>query len=156
MMTKKTASVMIFFVSLLLSGLSLAQEDQVIVIEDLSKAELRKEIVLIEQEVYQMFNSNMENEDFHIACQDVVPTGSHRPVRSCEPKFFIAARGNNANDSRLFNQVLLTDVQLKSNYASEFQTLTEAMEKLAKDDPSFAQLVMILNKLNARLAQISR
>ena len=35
-----------------------AAEDQVVVIEDLSRSELRKEIVLIEQELYQMFNDN--------------------------------------------------------------------------------------------------
>lgn len=144
------------FMSLMLGNLALAQEDQVVVIEDLSKAELRNEIELIEQELYQMFNSNMENKDFHISCRNIIPTGSNISVRSCEPQFFIEARANNVNDSRLTNQILFTDAQLKSSHTNEFQALTESMEKIAKDNPSFAQLVMILNKLNARLDQINR
>ncbi len=134
----------------------LAQEDQLVVIEDLSKSELRKEIVSIEQELYQFFNDNNADADLEIKCQEFIRTGSHIPVQACEPKFMRDARAENANDSAFGIQELMLDERLIQYHAVDYQRLTEAMNALAKENPNFAQLVMILNKLNARLAQLER
>jgi|TARA_B110000879_G_scaffold79739_1_gene110874 hypothetical protein len=133
-----------------------AAEDQVVVIEDLSRSELRKEIVLIEQELYQMFNDNNSAVEFEIKCEVLMRTGTHIPVQACEPKFMRDARAQNAADSQFGIQTLIQDSELRQYYAGDYEKLTLAMEGLAKKSGKFSQLVMILNKLNARLAQLER
>lgn len=133
-----------------------AAEDQVVVIQDLSRSELRKEIVLIEQELYQMFNDNNSAVELEIKCEVLTRTGSHIPAQACEPKFMRDARAQNAADSQFGIQTLIQDSKLRQYYAGDYEKLTLAMEDLAKVNGNFSQLVMILNKLNARLAQLER
>lgn len=137
-----------------ISPVLVAQEDQVIVIEDLSRAELRREIGLIEKEIYAMFNTNEENSDFHITCREILYTGTHIPEQSCEPQFLLDARSDNATDSQFGTTSLSTTAEIAAGQKSKFEQLTAAMDALGKENPNFAQLVMILNKLNARLAQL--
>jgi hypothetical protein len=133
-----------------------AAEDQVVVIEDLSRSELRKEIVLIEQELYQMFNDNNSAVELEIKCEVLMRTGTHIPAQACEPKFMRDARAQNAADSQFGIQTLIQDSELRQYHAGDYEKLTLAMEGLAEENGNFSQLVMILNKLNARLAQLER
>lgn len=131
-----------------------AQEEQLIVIEDLNRPELRREIALIEKEIYAMFNENNENPSFNITCREIVYTGTHIPEQSCEPQFLLDARSDNATDVQFRTDTFSSTEEIIVFQKNNLEKLNLAMEALAKENPNFAQLVMILNKLNARLAQL--
>lgn len=143
---------------LLVAPLALAQDagedEEVIVIAELNRAEVRQFIEEVEAEVYEIFNANNEDDAFDIFCRSETPTGSNIPQRVCEPRFMTEARAKNANDHRLGIDELLTPRGLNAELETELQQLTEKMEALAAENPQFREVVGILNALRARQAQL--
>jgi len=132
-----------------------AEEEQ-IVIEDLTPAQLRDEIEKIQTEFYAVFNRNNDDDAFDVVCQKFTPTGSNIPQTGCEPGFVTARRGENANDYRLGTDDLLSQDALLRELQPQFAQLTEKMNALAATDQYFRELSQILQMLNARLREISR
>ncbi len=139
--------------ALSLMGQLYAQEEQ-IVIEDLSRAELRSEIAKIENEYYRVFNASTDDVDLKVECYDYTPTGSHIKQRACEPKFLRDAR--NANVRAWQNQVdeLASNQELQSQLTPEFDMLTTAMNALLLDDQYFRELNAILRMLRERQQEL--
>ena len=131
--------------------LTLAAEGQ-IVMEDLTRSQLRGEIKKIETEFYQVFNRSIEDENLAIICYDYIPTGSNIKAEACEPQFVTDKRGNNANDARLGYDLLLTPTDLQSVLAAEYDALNAAMSELSAQSEYFRELNSILSALREELA----
>lgn len=133
-----------------------AAEEEQVVIEDLTPAQLREEIEKIQTEFYAVFNRHNEDDAFDVICQEFTPTGSNIPQTGCEPGFVTARRGANANDYRLGTDELLTQDALMRELQPQFAQLTEKMNALAATDQYFRELGQILQMLNERLRELSR
>ena len=131
-----------------------ADEEQ-IVIEDLSRAQLRAEIEKIQHEVYRVFNAANDNDELDIVCHDYVPTGSNIREEACEPQFVIDKRAENVADSRFFTDVLLNPAELQSILGVQFQVLTAAMNAVAAENRYYSELNAILKVLRERLEEFS-
>lgn len=129
---------------------SVAGEEQ-IVIEDLTPSQLRSQIKRIETEFYRVFNASIEDEKLRIECYSYLPTGSNIKEEACEPQFLIDARGENANNARFNTDVLLNPQDLQRRVAEEYEALTAAMTKLAKENQYFSELNSILAALRDEL-----
>lgn len=132
-------------------GMQLSAAEEQIVIEDLTPSQLRREIKKIEAEVYRVFNASIEDAKLAINCYDYTPTGSNIKEEACEPQFLIDARGQNANDARFNVDVLLSPQDLQQRLATEYETLTAAMTKLATENQYFRELNAILAALREEL-----
>lgn len=130
---------------------ALAAEDQ-IVINDLTAAQLRSELKRIQTEFYRVFNESIEDETLAINCYRYTPTGSNIREEACEPQFLIDARGQNVNDVRFNVDVLLNPQDLQARLSEEYEDLTAAMNKLAKESKYFRELNSILGALREELA----
>ncbi len=127
-----------------------AAEGQV-VIEDLTPSQLRREIKKIETEFYRVFNASIEDEKLAIICYDLTPTGTNIKQETCEPQFLLDKRGENTNDSRFGNDVLLTPQALQQSLAGEYEKLTAAMTELSRESEYFRELNSILAALREEL-----
>lgn len=131
-----------------------AEEGQ-IVIDDLSRAELRSEIEKIEDEIYRVFNLTIENELLHVTCETYSPTGTYIRVRRCEPYFLTQARSRNLADWDAGVDGLANDEELRANLTEEFELFTVAMDDVLQDSDYFRELNYILGVLSDRLEELS-
>jgi len=138
-----------------LSGVHGAEEDQV-VIEDLTVAELRTEIEKIQTEFYKVFNTLNEDDEFDILCQKFTPTGSNISEIGCEPTFVTKRRGDNANDYRSGTDELMSNEGLLKELRPEFEQLTEKMNAIAGENQYFRELGQILQMLRGRLSELGQ
>lgn len=125
-----------------------------IVIDDLSRSELRTEIEKIQNEFYRVFNASNDDDDFDIVCHQYTATGTNIPDQACEPKFIIQRRGDNATDYQNGLDELLSAKALLDEMQPSFTLLTEKMNALAKESEYFRELNQILQMLRARLAEL--
>ena len=135
-------------------GTATAEEEQ-IVIEDLSRAELRAQIERIQNEFYRGFNTLNEDDNLDIVCHSYKPTGSNINEEACEPQFVIDRRAENASDARRNLDVLLTPQSLQSDLAAEYEQLTAAMNAVSAESDYFKELNLILGVLRERLEEIA-
>ena len=139
----------------LLSANATAQEDgEVIVISELNRSQVRREIKLVEQDLYSVFNESIDDEDMHIECYEIIPTGSHLKEQICEPRFMTEARAQNANDSQFGITTQLAQNSLVEQHKAELDALQKKMEEMTKENPTVAQIANILGQLRARLKQL--
>lgn len=136
------------------AALPLTAADKPIVIEDLSRSELRAQIERVENEFYRVFNSTSDNELLEITCSSYVPTDSHISQRACEPRFLTKARNENVNNWRNDVDVLLSTEELQSALTQEFEQLTEAMNTALKENEYFRELNGVLRMLRERMTEL--
>lgn len=174
----------LFFVTLLgfISNFLLAQENSPFVTNDSRRAELSKEITIIELEMAAIFNANEENEDLHLNCNKNITTGTRYAGRTCIPQFFLDALSDQAeaelifeNRSRNLPIIQRDNIEKRiseSNYLAQdrlrnikehqekqldnLTKLAAAINALTKENRNYAQLLTNLNKYKARLRQLSR
>ena len=136
--------------------LSLAQDDEgeVIVISELNRAEVAQFIEEAEDQFYEIFNTNVDDDDFKISCRRETPTGSNIPVRVCEPKFMVDARARNANTFGFNAGVVEADRSIRTAVEPQYRQLQQRMEQMTQEIPAFAQIANILAQLRARREQL--
>jgi len=136
---------------------AIAQDDEgeVIVIAELNRSEVRQFIEEAEDQLYTIFNANIDEDDYKVTCGRITPTGSNIPVRACEPEFMNKARADNMNRFQFNRGTELTDSELRQSMAPEFERMQEMMEQMAREVPEFAQIASILTQLRARLAELT-
>jgi len=150
---------LVFLLFTLLSVQALAQnqdEGEVIVIAELNRSEVEGFIKEVQAQFYEIFNANNEDDRYDIECYDTTPTGSHIRRQVCEPKFFIDARSENANNHRTGSENLLNDTALRAENTQEFEELQRRMEAMTSENAQFREIASILTQLQARLAQLNR
>ena len=142
----------------MLPALPLAAQDEegeVIVIAELSRAEVEEFIEEAEDQFYAIFNANIDDEDYMISCRKETPTGSNIPIRVCEPKFMVDARARNANTIGFNAGVVEADRAIRTSVEPQYQQLQEMMEQMTQDSPAFAQIAGILTQLRAQRQQLA-
>lgn len=152
-LTRRPYQLITFFLFVFNFPTHLAQDDP-IVIEDLSLAELRGEIEKVENEFYRVFNLSIDQDHLKVECADYIPTGTHIRQRSCEPEFLVKARNKNIIDWQNDIDGLATTEELRANLGVEFEELTAAMNQVLNDNQYFRELNGILRMLRERLQEI--
>lgn len=153
MNTKPIFSIASIF-SFLFSLAVLAQDDEPIVIDDLSVGELRAEIEKIENEFFRVFNLSIDQDHLKVECGDYTPTGSHIRQRACEPAFLVEARNENIIDWQNGVDGLATSEELRAGLSAEFEELTAAMNEVLASNEYFRELNVILRMLRERMEEI--
>ncbi len=157
-MKKRIASIFWSLVVSMAGGtqaLAAEQEEQV-VIEDLTPRQLRAETLRIENEFYRVFNILNEDDDYDIICHTYTPTGSNRSRRACEPQFMIDQRSENASDYRSGIAELLNPEGLRSELQPEFEELTAKLNAAAQESQYFRELNQVLSMLRNRQAELDQ
>jgi hypothetical protein len=143
---------------LLVPGLTIVaqeEEGEVIVISELSRPEVREFIEEAEDQFYEIFNANIDDEDYKITCSRQTPTGTNIPIRVCEPQFMLRARADNQSTFQFNRGAELTNEALRASLQPEFDRLQAKMEEMTQEIPEFAQIASILSQLRARLAELT-
>jgi len=138
-----------------ISDFGSAAEQEQIVIEDLSLSELREQIDIVQNEVYRVFNSANDDDDFDIICHRYKPTGSQISQDACEPQFMITRRADNVREWQFGNDVLMEQNELLAALQTEFSELTNKMNAVAAESDYFRELNQVLGMLNDRLLEIT-
>lgn len=131
--------------------------EEVIVISKLSLEEIKEQIVEVENDVFRLFNaSNVAKgtPDLSIECRRETPTGTHFPIRVCEPVFLTKARLQNNRDYVANLERQFTPQQLQAHVAPLYDAMNTAYAELLEEDAVFAEVVGILGALQTRLAQL--
>ncbi len=136
------------------SSMVYAAEEEQVVIEDLTMAQLRAEIEKIQTEFYRVFNTLNEDDEFDVVCQKFTPTGSNIPQVGCEPNFVSKRRGANANEYRLGTDELIGNDALVKELQPEFEQLTAKINEIAGQNEYFKELGEILQMLRGRLNEL--
>ncbi len=130
-----------------------ADDSAGIVLEDLTKSELRAEIEKYENEFYRVFNSTVEDAALKITCSFYKPTGSHMSQRACEPKFLVDARNENVRNYNLGIDVPISLEDIRKDMEDEFSALTAAMNAALESHDYFRALNADLRMLREMLAE---
>lgn len=143
-------------ICLLLLPFSHAQDNsdkEVFVLDDMSKSEVKKHIVKVEDDVYRVFNANNSTDEFDINCRMEKPTGTYIPQRVCQPEFLAKAQQRNTNDYLRGVDSQLSQEALMNEFTEEFEQVSAEYAQLYKENATFALLLDSLSALNARLAE---
>lgn len=152
LLIKNTAVNLLIAMAVLVATQASAQ----IVIEDLSRSELKAEIEKIENEFYRVYNATVENKRFKIECRMETPTNSHISVRICEPGFLTTMRNRNVQNFQNGADILLSPQALRANLQAEFEELTAAMIALLEENEYFRELDGILGMLRGRMQELEQ
>ena len=154
---KKTVLILLLVV---FSQLSLGQVadtpaiEEVIVIGELSKPAVRSQIIRVETDIYNFYNANNGNKKLNIVCRQVALTGTRIPQRVCEPVFLTEAR---SREVRRFIQEFdgVAELQaLEANVKIETDEMNTVCASLIEKYPPFAEALLVLEDLKARLEEL--
>ena len=128
--------------------------EEIIVIGELSRSAVRAQIVRVENDIYRFYNEHNGNQKLDIECREIALTGTRIAQRVCEPVFWTEAR---ARTTREFLQEFNTSADLE-NLSEEVEQETEEMNlvyaELIQEHASFAEALLILEDLKARLEEL--
>ena len=151
--TSRAAGLLLLALTLICTA-SIAQEDEVIRIEDLSRHELNTYIIEAEDQLYALFNTLNSTDRFDIVCRKEVRTGSNIPVRVCPPKFLDDNSGANVSDFMFGGRALASDSAVISNAKEELQQLQDEMASLVSSNAQMRDIASILQLMRKRLEQL--
>ncbi len=155
-MKKLTLILSILAVSQLALGQAADESEieEIIVIGELSKPAVRSQIIRVETDIYNFYNANNGNAKLDIVCREVALTGTRIPQRVCEPVFLTEAR---SRGMREFLQDFTGVAELQELEASvkiEMDEMNAVYAELIEKYPSFAEALLILEDLKARLEEL--
>ena len=128
--------------------------EEIIVIGELSRSAVRAQIVRVENDIYRFYNEHNGNQKLDIECREIALTGTRIKQRVCEPVFWTEAR---ARTTREFLQEFNTSADLE-NLSEEVEQETDEINQvyveLIQKHASFAEALLILEDLKARLEEL--
>lgn len=128
--------------------------EEIVVIAELSKPAVRAQIIRVEDDIFRFYNEHNGDPKLDIVCNDTVMTGTQISKRVCEPVFWAEARARNTQE---FVQAFTGSAELDtlSVYVAEDYTRMNAVyAELIQKYPSFAEALLILQDLQARLKEL--
>jgi len=132
---------------------ALAAEPAGVVLEDMSRSQLRAEIEKYESEFYRVFNASVDDEKYEIHCARYKPTNSNISARACEPNFIVDARNENVISFQLGIAPQLTPADLRKGLGAEFEALTKMLNAELAENDYFRALNADLSMLRQMLAE---
>jgi hypothetical protein len=128
--------------------------EEIIVIGELSRPAVRTQIIRVETDIYNFYNANNGNKKLNIVCSQVALTGTRIPQRVCEPVFLTEAR---SREMRRFVQEFDGVAELRSleaNVKIEMDEMNAVYAALIEKHLSFAEALLVLEDLKARLEEL--
>jgi hypothetical protein len=130
----------------------------------------RMHIERAEDDLYQLFNSLVDNRDYRVNCNRQPPTGSYIPIRHCEPNFVARERARNARnvvadwrsgdeDEPLrvmrdaINNNVVTEAELQADLVEKYDSMNQYMLELALENPELMAALRRLGELQAAYRQ---
>ena len=128
--------------------------EEIIVIGELSKRAVRAQIIRVENDIYSFYNERNGNSDLDIECRSVTLTGTHIPQRVCEPVFWTKAR-NRQVQGLIHEWSGIAELEnLSQDVVLETEEMNKVYAELLAKYPSFAEALLILEDLKARLEEL--
>ncbi len=128
--------------------------EEIIVIGELSRSAVRSQIIRVETDIYNFYNANNGNKKLDIVCQNIALTGTRIPQRVCEPVFLTEARNREIrNFIHDFSGVAELQA-LEANVKTETDAMNAVYAELIEKHASFAEALLILEDLKARLKEL--
>jgi len=140
---------------------------EVVVTPTVSRSDLRKLLVQVEEDFFEKFNELNVDERYDILCYRYIPTASHIPERVCEPYFMINSRA--ANVSEVVSMIMgppgkpdrlsvpLFDPRaMRNQVAHEYDILQMKMEELNKSNLELRSIGKALATLKSRIANYGK
>ncbi|GJM12378.1 MAG: hypothetical protein DHS20C12_07810 [Pseudohongiella sp.] len=134
-----------------------ANQDEWIIIDNLSRTELAAEIMKIELELYRVFNSITDRNDLKMRCAKETVLGSFISQTVCEPEFLRAARSEKLRNSmgasgmNSFDMSAGLAVEMKADYEELAQEILQEM----KGNRYLRELYQVLAGLKGRLVELA-
>jgi hypothetical protein len=143
-----------------MGSLSVAQEaneseiEEIIVIGELSKQAVRAQIIRVEGDIFSFYNDRNGNPELDIECREVALTGTRIPQRVCEPVFWTNAR-NRQVQNLIHEWSGIAELEnLSADVIQETEEMNRIYAELIKKYPSFAEALLVLEDLKARLQEL--
>ena len=143
-----------------MGSLSVAQEaneseiEEIIVIGELSKRAVRAQIIRVEGDIFSFYNDRNGNPELDIECREVALTGTRIPQRVCEPVFWTNAR-NRQVQNLIHEWSGIAELEnLSADVIQETEEMNRIYAELIKKYPSFAEALLVLEDLKARLQEL--
>lgn len=128
--------------------------EEIIVIGELSKRAVRAQIVRVENDIYSFYNARNDNPKLDIVCNQVALTGTRIPQRVCEPVFWTEARNREMQDF-LYDFSGIAELEnLSTDVIQEREEMNRVYAELIEKYPSFAEALLVLADLKARLEEL--
>lgn len=133
----------------------------------------RMHIERAEDDLYQLFNSLIDNRDYRVNCRREPPTGSSIPVRHCEPNFVARKRARNARnviadwrsgdeDEPLrvmrdaINNNAVSEAELQADLVEKYENMNQYMLELALENPELMAALQRLGELQSAYREHAR
>ena len=143
-----------------ISSLSFAQNaneseiEEIIVIGELSKRAVRAQIIRVEGDIFSFYNERNGNSELDIECREVALTGTRIPQRVCEPVFWTNAR-NRQVQNLIHEWSGIAELEnLSPDVVQETDEMNRVYAELIQKYPSFAEALLVLEDLKARLEEL--
>ena len=143
-----------------MGSLSVAQEaneseiEEIIVIGELSKRAVRAQVIRVEGDIFSFYNDRNGNPELDIECREVALTGTRIPQRVCEPVFWTNAR-NRQVQNLIHEWSGIAELEnLSADVIQETEEMNRIYAELIKKYPSFAEALLVLEDLKARLQEL--
>ena len=143
-----------------ISPLSLSQDaneseiEEIIVIGELSKRAVREQIIRVEGDIFSFYNERNGNSELDIECREVALTGTRIPQRVCEPVFWTNAR-NRQVQNLIHEWSGIAELEnLSPDVVQETDEMNRVYAELIQKYPSFAEALLVLEDLKARLEEL--
>ena len=124
-----------------------SEKNDLIIVDSLSRAELKDEILKIEVELYRVFNSVTQRKDLKMYCKSEKILGSYIDQTICEPEFLRTARSENIGHT-------MSDYNLRNGMSVEFAELAAEILKEMKESQYLLELYQVLAGLRGRLGEM--
>jgi hypothetical protein len=125
-----------------------------VIVSGRTAEQVRLEIELVENDVYERFNELNSDDDFDILCSAHAPTGSNIPVRSCRPAFVLRAeqRAAGASLHRMQGGAYGTAPNERVYLQKKGEELTAEIQRIAREDEQLMRGLTRLAELNEIVA----
>lgn len=112
-----------------------ATDDEIVVVGK-SPQEIRLQIRLAEEAVYDRWNEINSTDDYDIHCRQETPTGSHVPRRVCQANFWRKAQAQSGTETvrALQGGPAVSPTQLMAEAIYKRRLMTREMKQLAEKD----------------------
>ncbi|MDA1369478.1 MAG: hypothetical protein O2971_01785 [Proteobacteria bacterium] len=128
--------------------------EEIIVIGELTKPAVRAQIIRVENDIYRFYNARNGNTDLDIVCSQVALTGTLIPQRVCEPVFWTKARQREIRDFIHDFSGIAELENLSEETTQETEEMNRVYAELIENYPSFAEALLVLADLKARLEEL--
>ena len=135
-------------------GANEPEVEEIIVIGELSRQGVRAQIIRVENDIYNFYNERNGNPELNIKCRKVALTGTRIPQRVCEPLFWTKARSRQVQNF-IYDWSGIAELEdMSKDVIQETEEMNRIYAELIRKYPSFAEALLVLEDLKARLDEL--